>query len=152
MLMCNQGLYNLCLCAALLVCQSASITEDRCYWRITTEVAHTTICLSSLTGCQSAAIFFFSTSPLYLHRSFPRACASPPRRNKNDAKDAAAAVIAGRLSSRRVGGRRLPVRLSQRRAGDTRGLRRVCRRGNKARRPTDLTPLSSRYQSPHTHA
>lgn len=32
------------------------------------------------------------------------------------------------------------------------GLRRVWRRGNKARRPTDLTPLSSRYQSPHTRA
>lgn len=144
MLMCNQGLYNLCFCTALLVCQSAPIAEDRCYWRISTH---------------QNLYFFLDRLPVSRHLLFLHLSSLP-----TSLIPAAFASLLAKIRTRGFLSSRAGCRCCTSGAGVfasgchsgapvTRGgLRHVCRRGNKARRPTNLTPLSSRYQSSHKRA
>ena len=160
------ALYNLCVCVCVCVCvyqcdslptqQKRGVTEGLpSRWQT---VWSSKIGIFSLTGCQSASLFFFpplcstslhlslSLSLFSLHLFSMKwermgSCQHEQRWRYCQRELSIVAVCrAGLLLSGCHRGAAM-------RCGK---LRRICRGGNKAWHPTDLTPLSSWYQSPHT--
>lgn len=155
------GLYNLCLCVyqpdSLPTEQKRGVTEGLpSRWQT---VWSSKICrFFSLTGCQSASLFFFlhlstlsPSLPPSLYLSFSASLLNVMRRDGLLSEWATVALLSAWAVYRcSVSGRTPPVGLSPWCGDEMWKLRRICRGGNKAWHPTDLTPLSSWYQSPHT--
>lgn len=141
----------LCVCMCLSVWQSTYTAEEGRCWSINIAVAD---CLE----LKNQSFFLdlmpvslsFPTSPFYLPSSLPTLASILNEMRKNGPLSAWATMAllsAWAVYRCSLSGQSPPVGLSLWRGDEMWKLLRICRGGNKACHPTDLTPLSSWYQS-----
>lgn len=154
---CTGLVYINCVCACVYQSDSLPTQQQRgvteglpLRWQT---VWSSKLCLFSLTGCQSASVFFTPLHSPYLHPSLPFFI--PFQWNEKgralvSMRNSRIIVSMSCLSSQSIGLRPLLSDCHHGAMMRCENLARFVEGGKKAWQPTDLTPLSSWYQSPRT--